>query len=301
MKFNKAPRLACPIDGARLEIRDRQWVCANGHSFDIARQGYVNLLPVQHKRTRHPGDSKAMVSARTAFLNSGNYEPIARTLAELVQTRVSAIRATNGDDHGDDHGDDDGICLLDAGCGEGYYFDYVFKVLEQNPADTGLCMLGLDISKQAILEAARRNKHINWIVGTNRQPPLLPASVDIILCVFGFQSFEGFEKVLKPGGSILLVEPGPDHLAELREIIYAEVKKTPPPTLAHAQALGYALVEEQSLQFKTRISSNAQINNLLVMTPHFYRASQAGRDTAAQLQSLDLSIDIVFRVLQKDG
>ncbi|MGB5397926.1 MAG: methyltransferase domain-containing protein [Gammaproteobacteria bacterium] len=301
MKFHKSHNLACPIDGARLEARDKQLVCANGHSFDIARQGYVNLLPVQHKRTRHPGDSKAMVSARTAFLNSGNYEPIARILAELVQTRVTARHAVDGD--GDD--DDDGICLLDAGCGEGYYFDYVFKVLEQSPADTGLCMLGLDISKQAILEAARRNKHISWIVGTNRQPPLLPASVDIILCVFGFQSFEGFEKVLKPGGFIVLVEPGPDHLAELREIIYSEVKKTPPPTPGHAQAhaktLGYSLVENQSLQFKTHINSNAQINNLLIMTPHFYRASQSGREAAAQLQTLDLSIDIVFRVLQKDA
>ncbi|MGB5397121.1 MAG: methyltransferase domain-containing protein [Gammaproteobacteria bacterium] len=290
MNILKPHKLACPIDGARLQARDKQLVCENGHSFDIARQGYVNLLPVQHKRTRHPGDSKAMVSARTAFLNAACYEPIARTLADIVQAQIAELHVGDGE-----------LCLLDAGCGEGYYFDYVFKVLAQTAADTQLSFVGLDISKPAIVEAARRNKHISWIVGTNRQPPLLPESVDIIVCVFGFQSFEGFNRVLKPGGRIILAEPGAEHLAELREIIYSDVKKTPPPALTQAEAMGFTRLEDQPLQFQVHLNSNTQINNLLIMTPHFYRASKAGRDAATRLHMLDLSIDIVFRVLEKNA
>ena len=84
MNIIKAHNLACPIDGGRLEFQEKQLVCENGHVFDVARQGYVNLLPVQHKRSKHPGDSKEMVLARTRFLNLGNYYPVAIKLAEIV-------------------------------------------------------------------------------------------------------------------------------------------------------------------------------------------------------------------------
>ena len=84
MNIIKTHNLACPIDGERLTLREKQMICESGHTFDIARQGYVNLLPVQHKRTKQPGDSKEMVLARTQFLNSGAYEPIAKRLAEIT-------------------------------------------------------------------------------------------------------------------------------------------------------------------------------------------------------------------------
>ena len=284
MNIIKAHNLVCPIDGARLEPREKQLVCENGHAFDIARQGYVNLLPVQHKRTKEPGDSKEMVLARTHFLNLGLYEPIAITLADMVFAQMK---------------DNDETCLMDAGCGEGYYFDFIFNYLKAKEGNCALSFVGLDISKPAIMEAAKRNKQISWIVGTNRQPPVDDASVDIILCVFGFQSFEGFNKILKPGGKIILVEPGPDHLKELREIIYNEVKKTEPPDLSHAEEVGFLILDTQALQFKTGVINNAQINNLLLMTPHFYRATKEGREAAVNLKELALTVDIVFRTLEK--
>jgi len=280
----KAANLACPIDGSPLTKQQAQLVCAQGHAFDIARQGYVNLLPVQHKRSKHPGDSKAMVTARRQFLNTAVYAPLAAKLASLVAAQLA---------------DQSAGCILDAGCGEGYYLDYVYQQLSQNGPDSGACCIGLDISKPAIVEAAKRNKTISWIVGSNRQPPLVEASVDIVLCVFGFHSFEGFSKVLRPGGHVILVEPGPEHLVELREIIYQEVKKTAVAELDDAEQKGFSLVASQSLQFNTGPLDNEQINNLLLMTPHFYRASQQGREAAMQLQQLDLTVDVVFRVLQK--
>ncbi len=313
--------LICPIDGAHLEVHEKQLSCENGHSFDIARQGYVNLLPVQHKRSKDPGDSKAMVVARTQFLNSGVYQSIASKLAEIIlaQTVNSKEALINSsyrrrpvsmaldtldtglrryDDEKNNQSFPESICLMDAGCGEGYYTHYVYECLKDKGVYSGLSFIGLDISKPAIVEAAKRNRQITWVVGTNRHPPLEPASVDIIVCVFGFQNFEGFNKVLKPGGRIILVEPGPDHLQELREIIYAEVKKTGLPSLSEAEEKGFVMLADERLQFKTETLDNAQINNLLLMTPHFYRAGHEGREAAGKLETLNLTVDIVFRTLE---
>jgi len=283
MNIKKAQNLACPIDGKPLEFHEKQLNCENGHVFDIARQGYVNLLPVQHKRSKQPGDNKKMVSARTQFLNSGIYEPVANRLAEIAFAQITGNKET---------------CFLDAGCGEGYYFNTVFNFLKDKKGSGCLSFIGLDISKAAIAESAKRNKQITWVVGTNRKPPVACASVDVILCVFGFQSFEGFSKVLKPGGKVILVEPGPDHLKELREIIYTEVNKSDPQDLANAEETGFSILDKKQIQFKTGAINNEQINNLLVMTPHFYRATKKGREAAGNLEKLDLTVDVVVRILE---
>ena len=291
MQIIKAHNLACPIDGLLLDVHEKQLVCENGHVFDIARQRYVNLLPVQHKRSKHPGDSKEMVVARTQFLSSGLYEPIAKQLADITFAQMSDLLGTEKGE----------ICLLDAGCGEGYYLDFIFNAIQEKESKRALSFIGLDISKPAISEAARRNKQISWIVGTNRQPPIDNASVDIILCVFGFQSFEGFNKILKPGGKVILVEPGPDHLMELRAIIYPEVRKSDPQDLSYLEETGFSMTDSQQLQFKTGSINNEQINNLLIMTPHLYRATKEGREAASHLQKLELTVDVVFRVLKKNN
>ncbi len=284
MDILKTHNLACPIDGQRLECKGKQWLCNQGHAYDIARQGYVNLLPVQHKRTKHPGDSKAMVLARARFLNTGIYEQIADTLAEITYSQLS---------------EDQDSCLMDAGCGEGYYLDYVFQYLKKRNYSGAASFVGMDISKEAIHEAAKRNKQISWIVGTNRQPAIEAGSVNIILCVFGFHSFEGFNKILKPGGRLILVEPGADHLIELRETIYSSIKQTGFQDLSQFEAMNFSLRHSQALQFKTGDINNKQINDLLLMTPHFYRATKEGREVAARVDTLNLSVDVNFRILEK--
>ena len=277
--------LACPIDGEELGLMDNQLVCTTGHSFDIARQGYVNLLPVQHKRSKNPGDSKEMVTARAEFLNSGFYEPLANKLAELVTEMIASNERQS--------------CVLDAGCGEGYYLESILNSVEKYPSTNQSSFIGLDISKPAIIVASKRNKKINWIVGTNRQPPVLPESVDIILCVFGFQSYGGFHAALKLNGRIVLVEPKADHLKELREIIYSDTKETESADSTQLEELGFAIEQSESLTFKTGAINNEQINNLLMMTPHFFRANKEGREMASKLEKLDLTVDVVIRVLKK--
>jgi len=258
--------------------------CVNGHSFDLARQGYVNLLPVQHKRSKRPGDSKEMVVARQHFLDTGVYAPLADLLSDLLHKAIAEI---------------DQPSCLDAGCGEGYYLAHALNELRAKKAGDGLNLIGLDISKEAVIGAAKRNKEISWVVGTNRQPPLLPASIDIILCVFGFHSFQGFNKILPLGGKLILVEPGPDHLQELRQVTYAQLKKTELSKLDDAFTMGFKQVGEQVLRFSTPPLANETLKDLLLMTPHFFRATQQGREAAAKLDNVSLTVDVVFRSLEK--
>lgn len=286
MNITEATNLACPLDGLPLTANNQQYVCLNGHSFDVARRGYVNLLPVQQRRSKNPGDSKEMVLARTAFLAGGAYAPIADRLNELTHELV--------DVH---HGKE--LCLLDAGCGEGYYLEHLLQSLRQKPVHRDVALIGLDISKPAIMAAVKRSKQITWLIASNRQPPLLPGSVDVIFCLFGFPVYDSFKGLLRPGGKIILVESGPEHLLELRNIIYPTVNKTPPPDLAAAEAAGFSLVGQSNLKYLSRITSNEQIMNLLIMTPHYYRASQAGKQAAGQLDTIDLTVDVVFRVLEQ--
>ena len=280
----KSQNLVCPIDGNRLVVDEKQLRCENGHTFDIARQGYVHLLPVQAKRSKNPGDSKEMIVARTDFLNSGVYQPIANRLTELVVEHYEA---------------DSDFCLLDAGCGEGYYLDYVYNRLNTSDNSRAYSFIGLDISKPAIVASAKRNKAIDWLVGTTRQPPIELNSVDIILCMFGFGSLEGFHKLLKPGGILILVEAGENHLNELKEIIYEEARKSKSKNEDADETHGFSKPVTESLQFKSGALDNVQINNLLLMTPHLFRASKEGKIAAANLNVLDVTVDVVFRILQK--
>lgn len=275
-------QLACPLDSLPLTRTEQQLVCDNGHSFDIARQGYANLLPVQHKNSRHPGDSKAMVDARTAFLDSGVYQPIAAQLAETAM----ALLPTQGE-----------CCVLDAGCGDGYYLESLFQQLTTTRQGLTLNMVGLDIAKPAVLAACRRNKAMTWLVGSNTRPPLVADAVDLLICMFGFPCWEAFAEVLRPGGHLVLVESGPEHLIELREVIYPEVRRSPPPTLDKAEAAGFRLVDAQTLTFRTGPLSRETLDQLLIMTPHLYRASHEGKTAAAALDTLDLTVDVVIRTL----
>jgi len=222
-----------------------------------------------------------MVLARTDFLNAGIYEKVVTRIVDIIKQLTLNKTQFN---------------LLDAGCGEGYYLNYIFTQLTNDNCRHSF--IGLDISKQAIIGAAKRNKKITWVVGTNKTPPLCAESIDLILCVFGFYSFDGFKKILKHAGKVILVEPGANHLKELREIIYSEVNKSDSSDLSYAQEMGFTLIDTQNINFKTKSINKEQIQQLLLMTPHFFRANKEGRERAAKIDSLNLTVDMVVRVLE---
>jgi len=288
-------QLACPLDGEPLQRKDNAWTCPQGHSFDVARQGYVNLLPVQKKKSRDPGDSKAMVVARQTFLAAGFYQPIADAVATALLDGVGA-GTLNGSDFGSGFDIEPALSCLDAGCGEGYYLRQLATHAKSHTSRS-LELLGLDISKWAVQSAARQDKNMAWVVGNNANLPVLSGSLDRVLCMFGFPVYAEFHRVLKPGGRLIMAETGADHLRELREIIYPVVKEG---RIEQNQVPeGFGLVKSERVRFSVLIPNAEQIGNLLVMTPHLYRASADGVKKAEALAALRVTVDVGVRVFVK--
>ena len=163
--------LICPICGETLCREDRQYRCEKRHSFDIARQGYVNLLPVQQKRSLHPGDTREQVLSRRTFLDAGYYSPIAETLCETALE----LGATGP--------------ILDIGCGEGYYSARLAAAL-------GTELTGLDISKEAVRRAAAKYKNALWLCGTAAHLPVASGSAGIVTSLFALTMPGEFNRVL---------------------------------------------------------------------------------------------------------
>ena len=277
MQFHTNDALRCPLDSLPLELQDSSLRCPNSHSFDIARQGYVNLLGAQDKRSRDPGDSKAMIAARHSFLEAAYFEPIAERICALVAPHLVEAKL-----------------IVDAGCGEGYYLQKLSEALsgsgEPKPG-----LVGLDISKWALQVAARRFP-ATWLVASNRNIPLAAASADLVMDVFGFPDFAAFERLLNPTGMLLRVQAGAKHLLELREVIYPVIKTV---ATANAEPTGFTRVAHSALQYQIPRLQRTAISQLLQMTPHLHRASSQGKLRAAQLEELSISVDVTFELLQR--
>ncbi len=281
--------LVCPIDGTPLHAGAGEAMrCATGHTFDRARAGYTNLLVVQHKASRDPGDSKEMVASRRRVLDAGHYAPIADRVADIVRHIAAQQPAHRA------------LSVVDAGCGEGYYLNAIAAAAEK-AGTTRLRLAGIDISKWAIQAAAKRRLPCCWAVASNRHLPFVAGSVDLILSMFGFPLWESFAAVQPSGGRVLLVDPGPDHLLELRSIIYPSVTPKPAPSLDAAEKAGYRLDEEHRLRFQFTLTGAGEIAALLSMTPHDHRATTAGREALARLDKLVLTGDVALRLLGRGG
>jgi 23S rRNA (guanine745-N1)-methyltransferase len=156
--------------------------------------------------------------------------------------------------------------------------------------DQTLALLGLDISKWAVLSAAKQDKRPNWVVGSNANLPVLSGTLNRVLCMFGFPVYPEFARVLKAGGRLVQVDAGPDHLRELREIIYPSLK--PERTAEMQTPAGFSRLPTQTVRFSIELTHAGQIADLLTMTPHLYRANAEGRAQAAALTALSLSVDV---------
>ena len=250
--------LLCPLCAQALTQKERAYVCPNGHSFDVARQGYVNLLPVQQKRSLQPGDTKEQVLSRRAFLDGGFYAPIAEALCALA-----ADHSCTGP-------------ILDVGCGEGYYSSRLAGALDAE-------LIGLDISKEAVRWAAGRHKNALWLCASAAHLPVEDRSIGLVTSLFSLTVAEEFLRVLKPQGAFIQVLAAEDHLLGLKSIIY--------PTLTHKEKFttpvipGFRLAESRSVRFSFTVEGQ-QVQNLLSMTPHVYRISKEGAQRLRQTETL---------------
>lgn len=248
----------CPICGQLLQMQSNCWICPNRHSFDVARQGYVNLLPVQQKRSLQPGDTKEQVASRRAFLEGGYYAPIVEALCQMAEEYHCSGP------------------ILDAGCGEGYYSSRLAQTL-------GAELVGLDISKEAVRSAAGRYKNARWICGSAARLPMQDHSVGLLTSLFALTVPEEFHRVLRPDGAFIQVLAAEDHLLGLKSIIYPELTHKEKDSVP--QLPGFRLAESRAVRFSFTVEGE-QVQNLLSMTPHVYRIGKAGADRLRQTGTL---------------
>ena len=254
----------------------RSLVCEHNHTFDIAKQGYVNLLPVQQKKSLTPGDSKDMVLARKKFLNLGYYQPL---VDALIQTCNASIPK-----------DKSAPILLDAGCGEGYYSDHIQQALIQQHPE--LVCYGFDIAKPAVKEAAKRNAALSCFVSTIKAIPLVPQSCDIIISVFSPMQPAQFQRLLQSGGSLIVLCAGKQHLHQLKSLLYDSTNDYNEDKFLAQLDSHFTLVQRTSIQQTMNLSSQHDIAALLAMTPHFWRASPEAKQKLNGIDRLEVDIDV---------
>lgn len=257
----------CPLCRAPLTVQAKSWCCAHGHSFDVAREGYVNLLPVQHKHSREPGDNAEMVLARRAFLQAGHYAPLRDSLVALLRPLQAQT-------------------LLDIGCGEGYYSDGFSRAVSR--------VIGLDIAKPAIRLAAKSCREVTWLVGSSALLPLADASIDLVSSLFSPLPIDEILRVLKPAGKVLLVTPAPAHLWALRQQLFETVQAHEPDKFLANFEAQFELRHRQKIDFDLPLTQTS-LKQLLLMTPYAWRAKP---DRRAALQSSEnFTTSAAFTVL----
>ncbi len=258
--------LICPICHEKLNPADRSYLCPQNHSFDMARQGYVNLLTVQQKHSLNPGDTREQVLSRREFLEAGYYAPIAQALIDTAKELGISGQ------------------ILDVGCGEGYYSARLADAL-------GCPLTGLDISKEAVRCAAAKYKGKQWLCATAAHIPVEKETVDLLTSLFALTLPGEFARVLKPGGHYFQVLAAEDHLLSLKGIIYDQLNFKEKNTVP--QLPGFQLVKSVPIRFSFTVEGR-QVRNLFSMTPHVFRVSKAG---AQRLEQTELLTDTASCVL----
>lgn len=268
--------ITCPLCRQILSAEDKRWRCENNHSFDIAKQGYTNLLPVQNKKSKSPGDDASMVMARSQFLQGGYYQPLSSHINQLILSHLQQHSASTAN-------------IIDAGCGEGYYSSQLRTAI--GDATLAANITAMDISKFAVRAAAKRDKNIQWFVANSNALPVADHCADALLCLFSPLQAEEFYRCLKPQGLLLVASTGKDHLIELRELLYDEVRDTVfDPTAAVGK--NFQAAGGYSVKYRIDLPDTPTIKNLFAMTPHYWRVSPERKTILETLDTLSLSVDI---------
>jgi 23S rRNA (guanine745-N1)-methyltransferase len=271
-----AAYVRCPVCADPVRVGDHQVTCGRGHSFNIARQGYVSL--VSGRSGPGTGDSAAMVLAREAFLGGGHYQPVADAMSAL------AARFDQGG----------AGLVLDLAGGTGYY---LARVLDALGGRLGACV---DLSAPALRRAARAHPRAAALGADAWQPlPFAAGSAALVLSVFGPRNAAEIRRVLTPDGTLIVAAPGPGHLAELRQslgLIGIDERKA--ARLADAYG-GYARSAVTPVRYQLLLG-HADLTDLVAMGPsarHISADDLAGR-VAALPAPVTVTVDVAVRSYQ---
>ena len=262
----------CPLCRERLFPQGKSLVCENRHTFDLAREGYVNLLPVQKKHAPDPGDTREMVEARRAFLDMGFYAPFRETAKEVMASAAVP-----------------GTVYLDAGCGEGYYT----RILAE-----GMEAYAYDISKSAVRLAAKRDKMTRYAVAGSYDIPFSDSGADFLTAIFSPIAQEEFRRVVKPGGHLMIAVPTERHLFGLKKLLYDEPYENRYRETAYP---GFRQVERVRKESVLETDEHGVIYALFGMTPYFWKSSRETSRRALEAESLVTEIGFDFILYKREG
>ena len=262
----------CPVCEAPLTANDTGLACEANHSFDRAKEGYVNLLLSHQRKSKQAGDSPEMVQDRIAFFANDHYAPL-----------LDAISATVASD---------AKTILDVGCGTGEVLQHL------RAARPEARCAGIDISKPAIKAAARAYKDIDWAIGNlKRKLPIASESINVLINVMSPRHAEEFARILKPDGTLLMVVPATGHLGALRERLLKDPEPPADKTTRAEQDLAshFTLQDKQTIAFPLALDQ-AGIGQLIGMTPLTWKSK---RDAVNEVKKLThLKVEARFELLR---
>ena len=256
-------KILCPVCKSELSKKDNTYKCINNHSFDIAKQGYLNL---NLKNSQNTGDNPTMIKARRDFLNKDYYQFLKDEINKLLDIEDS---------------------LIDLACGEGYYTkDFICKD-----------KIGIDLSKSGLKIASNNDKNTLYLLNSIFHNPLIDKCADKIITIFAPIAKQEIVRLLKDDGRFILVKPDEYHLYELKKVLYDK------PYLNEIENIEIeGLIIEKEIKIKRVVNINKEdLNNLFMMTPYYNTSSIKDKEKLKDISNIDITFEFIIDVYKKES
>ncbi len=251
--------LKCPCCGLPLVQQNKTYKCQNNHCFDLAKQGYLNLLLANCKKSKNPGDDKVMIESRHAFLQQGYFLPLKQKIEQILK------------DHNKNF-------VLDIGCGSGYFLQNINGV-------------GVDISKDACKISSANNKNNFYVCASCFSLPFCDCSFDAALNIFAPKAQDEYLRVLKTNGLLVEVVPSQNHLIEIKNNLYQNI------TNKEKFEFGgnFKLLKTEKIEYQTTLKTAEHFDSLLKMTPFYY----TNKEKLKTLSLQNVTLSFVIHIFEK--